>query len=328
MKSHRLPIADPCSAAVRYVAAATIAFLIVRSAIAQSTSDIETFFEQQIRPLLVESCVECHGADKAESGLRLDSRTALVQGGDRGPAIVVGDANSSRLVEAIRYVNDELQMPPDGQLPDRQIRALQQWIDAGAPWPVEAAGRSSDTETREDVANLHWSFAPVRRSMPPAVSRRDWCRNPIDAFVLAELEHAGLAPSPQADRPTLIRRAYLDLVGLPPRYDQVQSFVKDPHPDAYERLVEQLLASPQYAERWARHWLDVARYADTKGYLDGGQSTYPFAYTYRNYVLRTRRRSADRYVLPRSAGSRPRTIGCPRSLAVGRYGISDYGAAF
>ena len=240
------------------------------------------FFEAHVRPLLVEHCQQCHGPKKQEGGLRLDSRLSLMQGGEHGPAMVPGQPEKSLLVTAVRHTTD-LQMPPAGKLQERQIDSLEQWIKQGAPWPVESLATGP---ALAELQRQHWAFQPVRNPPLPAVGQADWERTPIDRFVLAKLEAASLAPSAPADRRTLIRRVTLDLTGLPPTSDEADYFVNDPRPDAYPQLIERLLNSPQYGEQWGRHWLDIARYADTKGYVYGREERFwVHAPAYRDWVV-------------------------------------------
>jgi Protein of unknown function (DUF1553)/Protein of unknown function (DUF1549)/Planctomycete cytochrome C len=246
------------------------------------------FFEARVRPILVGQCVKCHGPKKQSSGLRLDSREAVLKGGDSGPAITPSDVDRSLLIQAVAHTHPELKMPPSGKLPDPDVATLRQWVSLGAPWSVSVtrglagavAGRSNAA-----AAATHWAFQPVRHAAPPPVSKPGWLKTPLDAFVLSRLESAGLAPSPEADRRTLIRRATVDLWGIPPTADEVDAFESEMAPHAFDRLVDRLLASPRYGERWGRHWLDVARYADTKGYVFTQDRRYPYAYTYRDYVI-------------------------------------------
>ncbi len=240
------------------------------------------FFETAVRPVLVEHCQKCHGPKKQEAGLRLDSRQAALKGGDNGPAIVPGKPDESLLVGAVRHTGD-VQMPPDGKLNEAQIEALSQWVRLGAPWPT--APETTDDKIA-DIQRRHWAFQPIGNPVPPTVRDSGWERTPIDRFVLAKLETAGLAPSPPADRQTLIRRATFDLTGLPPTLEQVDAFVNDAAPDAYAKLVDRLLESPQYGEQWARHWLDIARYSDTKGYVYGREERFwVHAPAYRDWVV-------------------------------------------
>ena len=244
------------------------------------------FFESQVRPVLAANCFECHGPKKQESDLRLDSRDAMLNGNSDGPVIVPGDPEKSRLVKAIRRQGD-IKMPPEKKLPDPAVEAPTNWIKAGAPWPEEkpAAAMSNMAETIAAAAKTHWAFQPVRESAIPTVHNSDWVKSPVDAFVLARLEAAHIPPAPPADRRTLIRRATFDLIGLPPTPTEVDAFLHDDAPDAFARVVDRLLASPRYGERWGRYWLDIARYADTKGYVFMEDRKYAYAYVYRDWVI-------------------------------------------
>lgn len=238
-------------------------------------------FENSVRPLLIDHCLECHGEDPSGS-LRIDSRESLLRGGDSGPAIVPGDPNRSLLLRAVRHEGD-LEMPPEEPLSPQQIDALAAWIELGAPWPESSASPAAGPA---DAAARHWAFQPVRDPPIPEPANSGWIRTPVDAFVLSRLEAAGLAPSPEADRHTLIRRATYTLTGLPPSPEAVQEFVDDRDPLAYERLIDRLLDSPRYGEHWARHWLDVARYSDTKGYVYAREERFwVHARTYRDWVV-------------------------------------------
>ena len=240
-------------------------------------------FEKEVRPLLIERCIKCHGAEKQKGGLRLDSGKAASEGGESGPAVVPGRAGESLIIEAVRQAGD-LKMPPDKKLGDEQIAALERWVKSGAPWPESPA---MTTDAREAAWRSHWAFQPIRDPVPPKVEGAKPGQGGIDAFLLARLKEAGIKPSPRADRRTLIRRASYDLTGLPPTAAEVEAFVADPGPDAYPRLVDRLLASPHYGERWARHWLDVARYSDTKGYVYAREERFfVHAPAYRDWVVR------------------------------------------
>ncbi|HSI32457.1 MAG TPA: DUF1549 domain-containing protein, partial [Tepidisphaeraceae bacterium] len=238
-------------------------------AVAAAPADDNAFFESRVRPVLIEHCYSCHtDGKKAKGGLALDHRQALLRGGDSGPAVVHGDPEKSRLIEAVRYKNHDLQMPPDGRLTDAQVRDLTAWVKMGAPDPRQAVATpvvAARPAIDLDEGRKFWSFAPLADPAPPEVKDTAWPISPVDNFVLAELERAGLRPAPPADRATLIRRATFDLIGLPPTPADVDAFVGDARPDSFARLVDRLLASPQYGQRWARHWLDVARYADSNG---------------------------------------------------------------
>jgi hypothetical protein len=247
------------------------------------------FFEQKVRPVLVDTCYKCHSAsaDKVKGGLLLDTRDGLLKGGDSGAAIAPGDPEKSLLIKAVRYTDENLQMPPKNKkLSAEQISALEQWVKMGAPDPRTNASVFAATWS-VDQAKKHWAFQPVRSPEPPKVKETKWIGSPIDNFVLAKLKAKGLTPSSRADKRTLIRRATYDLTGLPPTAEEVEAFVADKSPDPFAKVIDRLLASPRYGERWARYWLDIARYADTKGYVFEEERRYPFAYTYRDYVIRS-----------------------------------------
>ncbi len=242
------------------------------------------FFEAKVRPLLLQRCIGCHGEEQQKGSLRLDSLSAVLKGGDSGPAVVPGKPDESLLVEAIRY--ESFEMPPSEQLAATDLATLVRWVEIGAPWPdgngAVLRRTDSDKITAEDRA--WWAFQPLQESSPPEVGQHNWVRNDIDRFVLARLQSQGLTPAAEADRRVLIRRLYFDLIGLPPTPAEVQAFLADESPQAYEHLVEKLLESPQYGERWARHWLDLVRYADSDGYrIDHYR---PHVWRYRDYVIR------------------------------------------
>ncbi|WP_165247460.1 PSD1 and planctomycete cytochrome C domain-containing protein [Paludisphaera soli] len=235
----------------------------------------EAFFELRIRPVLAEGCVKCHGAAKQSGGLRLDSREAILAGGDTGPAVVPGDPASGTLIPAIRHADDDLKMPPAGPLARAAQDDLAAWVAAGAPWPEAAASKAIEGQA-------HWAFEPLASVAPPE-DPTGWASGPIDRLIAAGHREKGLHPVGRADRRALIRRASFDLIGLPPEPARVEAFAADDRPDAFARLIDELLASPQYGERWGRDWLDLARYADTAG----DNSDYPIreAYLYRDYVI-------------------------------------------
>jgi hypothetical protein len=248
---------------------------------AEPTPQQEQFFENKVRPILVEQCVKCHGPKKEMGGLRLDSAAAMHKGGETGPAVKPGDVEQSLLMKAVRR-SGELKMPPGKPLPDASVAALETWIKMGAPWP--AAKTTSPTPA--EAWKKHWAFQPVKSPPRPGIKNAAWPKTSIDPFILAQLEAKGLTPSAPAERRTLIRRAYIDLIGLPPAVEEVEAFVASADPDAYPKLIDHLLASPHYGECWGRYWLDVARYADSKGYVFFQDSKLPWAWTYRDYVIR------------------------------------------
>ncbi len=250
-----------------------------------------------IKPLLTKHCAKCHGSQKQQSGLRIDTARGILDGGDTGPAIVPGDSAKSLLVQAITGAEGISQMPPEGPgLSADEIALIRKWIDDGAKSPPNeiadaAASRQSD----------HWSFRPIQRHVPPDVAGRDAVRSPLDRFVVARLERERIAPSPEADRATLIRRVTLDLLGVPPTPDELHDFLSDSAPDAYERLVDRLLASPHFGERWGRDWLDAARYADSNGYTRDMPRTI---WSYRDWVVEAFNRNLpfDEFVIEQLAG--------------------------
>jgi len=246
-------------------------------------------FEKKIRPILVDSCYKCHSRDseKIKGGLLLDTSEGLLKGGDTGPAIIAGDPEKSLLIKAVRYTDENLQMPPKGKrLASTQIQDLEAWVRMGAPDPRTNTNQTTKAEVIAARARSHWAFQPIKEPPIPPVQNHRWIRTPVDAFLLAKLESQDLTPSPQADKRTLIRRATFDLIGLPPRPEEVAAFIADKSSAAFARVIDRLLASPQYGERWGRHWLDVARFADTKGYVFEEERRYPYSYTYRDYVIR------------------------------------------
>ena len=262
-------------------------FVISCSAFALCAADIDKLpaaaageidFVKDVQPILRKTCYSCHGAEAQEAGLRLDIRSRALAGGDGGKAILPGQGAESRLVILAAGLDEDAGiMPPEGEgtpLTPVQIGILRAWVDQGAKWP----------EGVDDVQHSsHWSFQPIRRAQLPSVQDAAWVTNAIDAFILARLERAKIAPSPQAPRSTLIRRVYLDLIGLPPTPEELNTFLTDESPDAYERMVERVFASPHYGERRGRHWLDLARYADSDGYEK--DRARPHAWRYRNWVI-------------------------------------------
>jgi hypothetical protein len=258
-------------------------WILVAMLLACSARADERLFESKVRPLLIDRCLKCHGPGKQEGGLRLDSRLGWMKGGDNGPAIVPGNVDGSLLLLAVRHTDPDLKMPPEGMLNDVEIAALEQWIKEGAADPREAP-EASPRHVVSDPKTF-WSFQPIREPVLPPVNNSEWIRTPIDTFVLAKLDQLELTPTRRADARTLVRRAYLDLIGLPPTPEQVQVFASDPSQEAWAKLIDQLLASPQYGERWGRHWLDVARYADSGGFET--DVYYRNAWRYRDYVVKS-----------------------------------------
>jgi cytochrome c553 len=278
------------------------------------------FFEARVRPVLADNCFSCHGPKRQRGGLRLDSAAGLRKGGDSGAVVVPGHPEKSLLVQAVRHAG-ERKMPPEKKLPPHAVADLAAWVRMGAPWPESAAAKELDPA---DAWKKHWAGQPVK---PPAVPRVPGLppeASPVDAFLAAALRARGLSLSPPADRRTLLRRVTFDLTGLPPTAEEIEAFAQDPAPDAFARVVDRLLASPHYGERWGRHWLDVARYADTKGYVFEEERRYAYSYTYRDYVIRAfnEDRPYDRFILEQLAADRlggaPRTLAAMGFLTLGR----------
>lgn len=267
------------------------------------TAGIE-FFEKHVRPVLVQHCYECHSGDEVNGGLLLDSRDGVTKGGDTGPAIVKGDPDHSLLIEAIRYKNRDLQMPPQNALPGSAVEILEKWVRIGAPDPREAVATTSNSPTGMSIeeGRRFWSFQPVANPSTPEVQDSAWVRNPVDAFVLSALEAKGLRPAAPADKRTLIRRVTFNVTGLPPTVEEVDAFLADESADAYQKVVDRLLQSPQYGVRWGRHWLDVARYADSNG-LDENLALGN-AWRYRDYVIDAfnNDKPFDRFLMEQLAG--------------------------
>ena len=235
------------------------------------------FFETSIRPLLVDQCQKCHGPQKQKADLRLDSSASILKGGESGPAAIPGYPDKSLLIKAVRHVGDVPKMPDGKKLSDREIADLARWVQMGLPYPEPVAAPKADPKN-------WWAFQSPRKPDVPKVQDTTWPQSPLDHFILAKLEAKGLHPAPPADRRTLIRRATFDLIGLPPTPEEIAAFIKDSSPSAFAKVVDRLLASPHYGERWGRHWLDVARYADSNG-LDENVA-FGNAWRYRDYVVR------------------------------------------
>jgi len=243
------------------------------------------FFEQRIRPLLAHKCYECHSSESKElqGSLLVDSRTTLRRGGTKGPAVVAGDVEHSLLIEAVRYTNEDMQMPPDGKLSDADIADLEHWVKLGAPDPRSTATKHLGKQIDIAAARNFWSLRPISSPSIPVVKLVEWPLTDIDHFILAKQETQELTPAGDADKRALIRRATYDLIGLPPTPDEVNAFLADDSDVAFSRVVERLLASPRYGERWGRHWLDVVRYADTAG--DNSDYPIPQIHRYRDWVI-------------------------------------------
>ncbi len=255
----------------------------------QATPQELEFFEKKVRPLLAENCYKCHSvnAKRLEAGLLLDSRSNHLRGGDTGPAIVPGDAEASLLIKAIRYESASYEMPPKGKLPNEAIDTFVQWINMGAPWPNEPEPKATGQRDTFDLAqrkDSFWVWQPVASTDLPTVKDSDWPRKDLDRFILASLEESKLTPAPDADPTALLRRIYFDLTGLPPSPEAVEKLSHESQSKGLESVVDQLLASPHFGERWARHWLDLVRYAESRGHEFDNDT--PNAFQYRDYVIR------------------------------------------
>ena len=267
-------------------------------------ADATDFFEAKIRPLLSTHCLTCHGTQVQMARLSLSTEASFLKGSEKGSVVVKGDPENSRLIQAVRYLGD-IKMPPTGKLTAQQISDLTEWVQLGAPWPIEQArgdaGKNA-SEKRSQLISDFWSFQPVKTQSPPAVSRKGWVKSPIDNFIRAKLQKEGLTVASSASKLTLLRRATFDLTGLPPTEREIQEFLADEAAQAFDKVVERLLASPRYGERWGRHWLDVARYGDSTG----GDEDYrnPYAWRYRDYVIQAFNADLpyDRFIVEQIAG--------------------------
>ncbi|MDB6121668.1 MAG: Protein of unknown function (DUF1553)/Protein of unknown function (DUF1549)/Planctomycete [Pedosphaera sp.] len=298
------------------------------------------FFEKRIRPLLVENCYKCHSAEseKIKGGLRLDTKESLLKGGESGPAIVPGDPEKSLLIKAVRYMDKDLQMPPkDKRLSDAQIADLVAWVKMGAPDPRSAPEQTASVTAKPAydyaAARKQWVYREPSDPEVPKIKNKSWSKTPIDCFILAKLEEKKLSPAPQADKRTLIRRATFDLIGLPPTPDEVDAFLKDSSPDAFAKVVDRLLASPHYGERWGRHWLDVVRYTDSlDSRVVGGEADITEAYKYRDWVVSSFNKDLpyDQFIRQQIAGDllqpkEPDGMDTNAIIATGVYAIGNWG---
>ena len=277
--------------------ALVLCLIVVASFFASSSRAAETpkfkpqqleHFEKKIRPLLAKHCYKCHAANskKIKGGLRLDALSLAIEGGDTGPAIEPGDLDESLLIEAIRYTNKDMKMPPKYKLPAAEIKLLEDWITDGAPWTsgkIEAVAAKDNFDFGKRKSE-HWVWRPIKVSTPPPAKIKDWPRSPIDNYILDKIVKAGLTPAAPADKRSLIRRVYFDLIGLPPTPEEVDAFLKDTSPVAFQKVVDHLLASPHFGERWARHWMDLVRYAESRGHEFDANT--PNAHQYRDYLIR------------------------------------------
>lgn len=286
------------------------------------------FFETNIRPLLIEKCMTCHKAGKAMSGFQLDSREGIVKGGKRGSSINLDEPHESLLLKAITHQDETLKMPPGKKLADEEIQLIAEWVQIGAPWTVAKSNGESNEFQREFTQEERdfWLFQPIQNPKVPDVNDRGWSKNPIDKFVYQKLDEAGLQPADEAEKRVLIRRAYYDLTGLPPTPREVQDFISDDSPDAYETLIDRLLASPRYGEKWARHWMDLARYAESDGYK--ADHYRPHAWRYRDYVIQSfnEDKPYNQFVMEQLAGDEIAPNDPEAMIATGflRLGIYEY----
>ncbi len=305
-KTKRIRVSEPSRLGSFLAMLGTFGLLVAAVALPQNERSLPTatkeqavFFESKIRPIFANNCFACHAGKAHSSGLRLDSATAVAKGGDMGAVVVPGDPGKSSLVRAIHQTGT-LKMPPTGKkLSDAEIADIETWIKMGAPWPAERIKSKDDSES-------WWSLEPVKTPVYPKVRDRSWVYNPIDLFVKARLEAKGILPAHVADRRNLIRRLTYDLTGLPPTPSEVEAFLLDKSNKAYEKVVDRLLTSPRYGEKWARNWMDVARYADTKGYVFEEDRNYYNAYTYRNWLINAFNSdlSYDQFILDQLAADR------------------------
>jgi mono/diheme cytochrome c family protein len=313
-----------------------ISVLMFLDARASRAQDVE-FFEKKIRPILVEYCYECHSAQakKLKGNLHLDTKEKMLRGGDSGPAVVPGDPDSSLLIRAVRYLNSDLQMPPKNRLSEAQVADLVAWVRAGAPDPRSGGVITAQQQSGWDYEALRkqWQYHNPQDPQIPTVKNRKWPKSPIDHFILSKLEAEKLKPNLPADKRTLIRRATFDLTGLPPTPEEVDAFLSDKSPDAFARVVDRLLSSPHYGERWGRHWLDVVRYADSAdARVTGGADDFAEAWRYRDWVVNAFNKDLpyDQFVTQQIAGdllSPPQSdeIDTNAIIATGMYAIGNWG---
>ena len=308
------------------IGAAVIA-MAVGATLSHAAADAEkqriAFFEMEVQPLLQARCLKCHGDTTAKGKLRLTSRDSLLKGGDTGPVVDLQSPAKSKLLKAISYNDDNLKMPQDGKLSAKEIDVLTKWVMDGVHWTPGAASVAKQPEQPigkiTDEARKYWAYQPITKPSAPQVRERTWLRNPIDAFILAKLENKGLTPARPAERTALLRRIYYDLTGLPPTPQEVDAYLADKSPDAYEKLIDRLLASPRYGEKWGRHWLDVVRYAETNGYERDGAK--PHVWRYRDYVINSFNtdKPFDRFIKEQIAGDELPDLTPEAIIATGYY---------
>ena len=284
------------------------------------------FFNSQVKPILQQNCFQCHGGgDEVEGGFQLTSQEKILEGGNYGPAVSLENPADSFLLEMVGYGQETAQMPPDGRLDDTALEILAKWIHIGLPYPVQG----TDVQPISKTASNYWAYRPLKRPQVPLVQASDWVSNPIDAFILAKLEAHGLTPAAPASKLTLIRRVYYDLTGLPPSPEAVEAFLNNTAPDAYEKLIDKLLKSPRYGEKWGRHWLDLVRYAETNGYEN--DSDKPYVWRYRDYVIDAfnQDKPYNQFIKEQLAGDELDTVTTETVIATGyhKLGVWDDGPA-
>ena len=284
------------------------------------------FFNSQVKPILQQNCFQCHGeGDTVEGGLELTGREKILEGGNYGPAVSLENPADSFLLEMVGYGQETAQMPPDGKLDDADLEILAKWINIGLPYSIQ----DTDVQLESKTASDYWAYRPLKRPQVPSVRASDWVNNPIDAFILAKLEAHGLTPAAPASKLTLIRRVYYDLTGLPPSPEAVEAFLNNTAPDAYEKLIDKLLKSPRYGEKWGRHWLDLVRYAETNGYEN--DSDKPYVWRYRDYVINAfnQDKPYDEFIKEQLAGDELDAVTTETVIATGyhKLGVWDTGPA-
>ena len=284
------------------------------------------FFNSQVKPILQQNCFQCHGGGtEVEGGLQLTSREKILEGGDYGAAVSLENPADSFLLQMVGYGQETAQMPPDGKLDDASLEILAKWINIGLPYPVQ----DTDVQPESKTASDYWAYRPLNHPQVPSVQASDWVSNPIDAFILAKLEAHGLTPAAPANKLTLIRRVYYDLTGLPPSPEAVEAFLNNTSADAYEKLINKLLKSPRYGEKWGRHWLDLVRYAETNGYEN--DSDKPYVWRYRDYVINAfnKDKPYDEFIKEQLAGDELRPVTTETVIATGyhKLGVWDDGPA-
>jgi len=301
---------------MRHPFSSVLLFCLAVAPLRAITPQETEFFEKQIRPILAEQCYKCHGADKQKAALRVDSRAAILKGTDEGPVVVPGKPEESEFIKSLRHTGISKMPEKADKLADAQIEAMAQWIRMGMPWPEND---KPTTPGAQELAKKHWSYQPIKKPAVPAVEDpTKWAQAPLDAFILTKLSEKKIAPSPRTDKRTLVRRVTYDLIGLPPTTAETAAFEQDASPDAFAKVVDRLLSSPRYGERWGRYWLDVARYADTKGYLAGDENRrFAYSYTYRDWVIRSLNDDLpyDQFIIQQLAGDRIATPENPQPLA-------------